>query len=312
MLIIETVKNKTDLENQLFNIISKYAYKYIYRIYNKQIEENGISKSLYVDFQLKLLKIAEWSDSIIEKEYNKFLKWCKKKHNFKESNINKLLENIIILYTKALVNKSNIYIESILENYEFPKFNVFYYKYLKKVARFFYENPKLINDGIPSHTKKNMISLINDNLPMKQIINIIEYSNKDKLCKESKQISDIITETDSLDHNVDCNESIFTNYKIKNKNTEIKKNLIVNKSDSISEHSTLSLKYVSSEDFQNEYFNENECNLQENKLTDKFEKLSDKDGDNIVKHINVPKYKKTPFFYNKKKINEINENFFDN
>lgn len=312
MLIIETVKNKTDLENQLFNIISKYTYKYIYRIYNKQIEENGISKSLYVDFQLKLLKIAEWSDSIIEKEYNKFLKWCKKKHNFKESNINKLLENIIILYTKALVNKSNIYIESILENYEFPKFNVFYYKYLKKVARFFYENPKLINDGIPSHTKKNMISLINDNLPMKQIINIIEYSNKDKLCKESKQISDIITETDSLDHNVDCNESIFTNYKIKNKNTEIKKNLIVNKSDSISEHSTLSLKYVSSDDFQNEYFNENECNLQENKLADTLEKLSDKEGGNIVKHINVPKYKKNPFFYNKKKINEINENFFDN
>ena len=40
--------------------------------------------------------------------------------------------------------------------------------------------------------------------------------------------------------------------------------------------------------------------------------LSDKDPENVIKHINLPKYKKNPFFYNKKKINEINENFFDN
>jgi hypothetical protein len=304
MLIIETIKNKTDLENHLFNIISKYTYKYIYRIYNKQLQENGISKSLYVDFQLKLLKIAEWSEATVEKEYNKFLKWCKKKYNLKESNINKLLENIIVLSTKVLVNKSNIYIESILENHEFLKLNVFYYKYLKKVSRFFYENPKLINDGIPPNTKKNMISLINDNLPMKQITNIIEYSNKSRLCNESTPIDN---DNDNDIDNDNDNDSIFTNYKIKNVNTEIKTNLIINKSDSMSEQS---LKYVSSEDFQNEYFNEDgEDGDNKDKVKDV---LSDKDPENVIKHINLPKYKKNPFFYNKKKINEINENFFDN
>lgn len=308
--MIETIKTKTDLENQLFDIISKYTYKYIYRIYNKQLQENGISKSLYVDFQLKLYKIAQWSDSTIEKEYNKFLKWCKKKYDLKEAHINKLLENIIILSIKAVINKPNIYIESILENYEFPKLHIFYYKYLKKIARFFYENPKLINDFILApNAKKDMISLINDNLPMKEIINIIEYSNKNNLYKEYngnkeyeeyKKTEDVCTETDK--------ESIISRYNIKTANTETKTNLIINKSDSISDKS---LQYVSSEDFQNEYFNKTDGGYQDNKLTNPIEKSSDKDAENLVKHINLPKYKRNPFFYNKKK-NEINENFFDN
>lgn len=293
-MLIETIKNKTALENQLFDIMSKYIYKYIYRIYNKEIQENGILKSLYVDFQLHLIKIAKWSDSHIEKEYYKFLKWCKKKYDMKEKHIVQLFEKLIVLSIKVILNKSNIYTESILETYHFPKFHMFYYKYLKKCCRFFYENPKLINNGIPSSTKKIMLSLINDSLPIKQIINIIECSNK-KSCIDENSYKTISELSNCENVNIQQNDNLS--------NITTKPNLIVNKSES-----EKSLQYMSSEEFQNEYFNDNKDESEINKKN-KDDTLS---NDNQIKHINVPKYKKNPFFYNNKKINEINENFFDN
>lgn len=294
MLIIETIKNKTELENQLFDIINTYTYKYIYRIYNKQIQEHGIQKTLYVDFQYRLIKIAKWSDSHIEKEYNKFLKWYKRKYDLKEKHLIYLFEKLIVLSIKAILNKSNIYTESILETYKFPYFHIFYYKYLKKCCRFFYENPKLINKGIPSGTKKMMISLIYDSLPIKEIIDIIECSKKIDFDKETCDNLD-------LDENSDKTIKSLKSEDI-NLQTEFNKlNLVVNKSES-----EKSLQYISSDEYFNERFNEKEDENEVNKQHSCI--LSDKDN---IKHINLPKYKKNPFFYRNKKINEINENFFD-
>lgn len=292
MSILEIINKKTELEFQLYEIMSKYTYKYIYSIYDKELEENGVSKTLFVDFQLKLIDITKWSDSKINKGYNKFLKWCNKKYNLQEIHLTELLQDIIILYIKVILNKSNIYIESILETFKFPTFNTFYYKYLKRVSRYFYENPKLITENSNdilnnSSIKKIMTTLINNSLPMKEIVDIIEYKHKANSKTESNTDSKIGSKADSS-----------SNSNIQKHKTRV--NLIVDKSN----ESNNTLPYIPTEEY----------NLDEN-VTGK-DNQNEKDNKtntdtNGLRYINIPKIKKNPFFYYKKKINEINENFFD-
>ena len=140
----------------------------------------------------------------------------------------------------------------------------------------------MINDITVLMLRCHFESLINTILPIKEIIDILDYdeSKHDDESKQTKQ-DDETKETE-----------------IKSIQDKTSQKLIIEK-----QPSENSLKYVSSNDFNNEYYKQESSH---NEIEDLQQKLSDIN----MRHVHVPKFKKNKFFYNKPKINEFKENFF--
>ena len=281
------IRNKTEYESKLNIILKRYFIKYFKELY----EETNELK----EFQIKLYKIPKWSSDKISREFGYFTKYVNKKYDLTDTELSKILDIIYSLNIKIMTSLFD-YI-----HHDVPKFKLIWYKCIKKFGKFFYENPKLIKDIEHSNesfkylddTVKNVIQNF---IPIKEIINT-KKQHLDKYDFENQPYSE---------------KSIINSKSITNSNSKQKLEIELRNTDD-SKHQD-KLNYADTSDFENEYCNSQEDNLDKKKL-DKNKIGEDKDKDE-EKQIKLPKYlfnKKKNFFNlsKMKKKNEMDEHFFD-
>lgn len=271
--IQDLIETKKDYQKKLTEVFRKYYMRFIEKMYEKSLRE----------FQEKLFRIPDWSSDRIEKEYNKFLKFIEDKYDLSEDDFTKTLHIVYGLNIKIMT--------SICTDLEVnaPKLIKFWYKCLKRVAKYYYEHPKvMLSDNDFRKTKIQIEECINYTLqkfiPLKEII----HANK-------KPPQDTYNFDNGLG---DTEESQINKYHNDNSEKQLEVNLE-------SETDSNGLKYLSSNEFENEYYISDE---------DKVKEKSEE------KHIKLPKY----LFPNKKQNyknaklkgaqkgkNELDENFFD-
>lgn len=213
------------------------------------------------DFQRLLFSVPSWSNNRKHKEFKDFLKDTFTKYKLQEDEIEDVLKDVLILNTQIL-SKSDIQID-------IPKLEIFWYKLLKQTCRYFYEHPIDLEENERNNIKyisKLIDFLIQKYIPITDIFNIkktpkIEYNFKES---ENSSHSHII---EKQSQKVSNNESDSSN----------------------------SLKYINSEQFENEYYNP----------VDTKKDLSSQD-----KHINIV-IKKKGNKINNKIVSEIDEFFFN-
>jgi hypothetical protein len=280
----QNIETNRKLRAELYDILTKYIYKYIRRTFEKEKELHSTTETrpkLYPDFQRVLLQIPKWSSRTLEKEYNKFLKWAKKKNDIDTKDLETMLIDIIKLTTEIMLNKSSIYVETLLQDYKFPSLQQFYYKSLKKIARIIYEEPKSLYTIKTSNLTNQIENVLNIYLPTKQIESVLDFIEQD-LDPHIKVKYNFENDTQSSKSSISLR-----------KNSSDNNNLIIDK--------ISSLHYVSSDDLHHLKDTEEDHISVKNKAVEE---------DN-VRHINIPKIKKSQYYYNKPKINEINEYFFN-
>lgn len=157
---------KHKLQKKLTIIFSQHLYNYFMRCFKKSVN--------YIDFQKKMLKIAEWDKHKREKSLKKFKKWCFK-NNY---DIEEIFEKIILYSIRIMLN-DDILSEIVITKYFKVNFGEFYYKVLKKVARYYYENPKIdiIEDDnyIEDIIKTSIVVFI----PLNKIVNMFGKKKDD-------------------------------------------------------------------------------------------------------------------------------------
>lgn len=271
----DLIETKREYQKKLVEVLKKYFLKFMEKLFDKSLRE----------FQEKLFKVPTWSDEKLEKEYNKFLKFVNDKYELSEEDLTKTLHIVYGLNIKIMT--------SICDELEVkaPKFIKFWYKCMKRVSKYFYEHPKvMLSDSDFKKTKTQIEECINSTLqkfiPLKEIINSKQKEPQDKY---------------NFDNGLgDTDES----YKQDNNNSNKLEVTLESQSNSND------LKYISSEEFENEYYvSDKEDNIKEAKNMNKSEE----------KHIKLPKY----LFLNKKNYktakllktqqnkNELDEHFFD-
>lgn len=276
---------KKNIEEKMYDMLTKGLHKYIKRIYKKKKEEYENNILVCKNFQKKLYKIAKWSEKTLNTEFSHFVSWCKRHYDIDEEKMETMLRKIILLSTQVMINRSRIFTENFLSTYEFPKIRDIYYKCLKKIARIFYENPKSIyqNEISLETLKENIKYPFYNIIPIKKITDYLE----------NKQDS-VIIEKEIVEYNFDKNSSSSNSSFIKEKENK-------NEDDS-------NLKYVSLDEYNFETKSNDKDLLDKKSNKDNCkDNCKDIDEDNI-KHIRIPKLNK---IYLKKKTDNIDENFFD-
>lgn len=214
----EYILSRNTKTTLLINIFTKWLYHFIIDLYEDSKTIRG--------FQKKLYDIPSWSSHSKDKEFKKFLKITFKKFNLIEDQLYDLLQDILILNVK-IFTKTDIEIN-------LPNFNKFWYKLLKYTGKYFYEHPKDLE--------------INEKTNIKYITKLVQ----DTILKyiPIKDLFDI-KKVDTFEYNFDdinINHTNHTNHTIDN-------NHIHNKKQIENDESSGSLKYISSEQFKNEYYN---------------------------------------------------------
>lgn len=270
------IETKKSYQDKLTGILKKYYMKFIEKLYERSLRE----------FQLKLIKIPSWSDEKIKKEYDKFLKFIKDKYDLSEDDLTKTLH---ILYGLNIKIMTSICVDVEVNA---PKLSKFWYKCLKRIAKYYYEHPKvMLSESDFKKTKIQIIEFVNYTLqkflPLKEIINASNKPPQDKY-----NFDDGIDDSEKSEYNK------YNNDDISEKRLQVSLN---------SRTESSGLKYLSSEEFENEYYLSDNDNGNNNKSKPK--EVSEE------KHIKLPKYlfpqqKKNNKFKNSYK-NELDEHFFD-
>jgi hypothetical protein len=182
-----------------------------------------------------------------------------------------------------------------------PKLKNFWYKCLKSIAKYYYEHPKVMlsnNDFRKTkiQIEENINNILQKFIPLKKIINATKNLPQDKYNYDNG-----LGDTDDSYHNDNDNDNDNNN-----NDNDSGNHLEVTLE---SETESNGLKYLLSDEFENEYY-----------VSDKEENIKKANEKSEEKHIKLPKY----LFPNKKnnyknlKIksaqqgkNELDENFFD-
>lgn len=277
--IQDLIETKKDYQRKLTEVLKKYYIRFIEKLHDSSLRE----------FQQKLLKIPDWSHEKLEKEYQKFLKYIEDKYELSEEDLTKTLHIVYGLNIKIMT--------SICTDLEVnaPKLIKFWYKCLKRVAKYYYEHPKvMLSENDLKKTKIQIEEAINYTLqkfiPLKEIINANKKPPQDKYNFDNGLGDTEESEKHELNHHSEKQLEVTLE----------------------SETDSNGLKYLSSNEFENEYY-----------ISDKED---DKDKANIKekseeKHIKLHKYlfphkknnyKNAKFFKNTQQAkNELDENFFD-
>jgi hypothetical protein len=258
------IKSKQEYTKEFIYYISKYLYKYFINLF-EDLDDN-----LY-DFQKKLYDIPSWSNKTIDKEYNYFLKVLKRKFDITEESIKTILDKIIALEIQIL-SRSQIEIQ-------LPSLKKIWYKILKYTAKYFYEQAqsKLLRNykELESDYYKQIALIIKNTLT--KYIPIKDIFKSEPVEKVKYDFNDLQEFEDDASH----------------KDNDIEPVIVQKEFESENNNSSESLKYISSEHFENEYYYPD----------DKKEENEDD-----VKQIAMPKF----IGQKKKNIkNEIEERFFD-
>lgn len=295
MFVAKNIEHKEKVQSQFYEILSKYIYKYINSILKMEYDVHKASKTvgfLYPNFQKRLLKISKWSDYHIDKEYGKFLKWSKRKYNYSEQELQQMLNDIITITIQVMIHKPSLYVEKLLEG-SLPSLRDFYYKCLKRLSRIFYENPKSTKSITLSQLKDKIDTTINIVLPINKIDSVLEIQQKEEPNETS--IKNITYDFNKLD--------------VSNKSEEDKCTSTSKSSSSISKEPIL--YYISSDkssDHQ-DHKQDHKQDYNQNNQTYQDEIYTSTDSnDKGIKEIYIPKKHR---YYNKSKIDEINEYFFN-
>lgn len=285
MFVAKNIENKQRIESEFYEILSKYIYKYLNRVLKNEYEYHKASKiigHLYPNYQKKLLKISKWPEYKIDKEYSKFLKWCSRKYNKTENQLQIMLNDIIILTIQVMIHKPSLYVEKLLEN-SFPSMRDFYYKCLRRLARVFYEAPKSTKSITLSELKRQINTTINIFLPTKKIDTVLQIQEPEHT---QQQIENITYDFNKLD-------TRSSSSSIKSRGSG---------KSSISKEQIL--YYISSDkssNIESDKYTENYGI--HNQINNEIDLLSED------KEIYIPKKQK--YYFNKSKIDEINEYFFN-
>lgn len=202
------IRNKN--EEKLKKYITKYFIKYIKKLTDKKLSIKEIQKILY--------KIPSWSKEELEDEYSKFLS----KIDISKEKINKLMEEVYISNIKIITK-----LYSSME-INIPSCKMFWYKCQKRLAKYIYENPKLLSEGI-KEKKKEL-----DNIIKNVLIKLIPI----------KKLSNNKIEQYNYDSSFSKSENIKFNER------EIEEN----------EKDDANLRYIPSEQYENEYYKSDEEN----------------------------------------------------
>jgi len=273
------ILSRTEYESKLNMILKKYFIKYFKELYDE------IKK--YKEFQKKLYNIPSWSSDKLIREFGYFTKYVYKKYNLNQNELSKILEIIYNLNIKIMTPLFNYPINNI------PKFKDFWYKCIKKFGKFYYENPKLINDDVINYLDDTVKNVIQKFIPIKDIIN----TEKQKL--EKYDFENELFSEKSIENSFSKEFSSKAKLEVELENTD---------------HSE-QLNHAATSDFENEYYNsEPEVKVGPKKL----EKELVEEDEEKEKEIELPKYlfnKKKNYFNYKlskmKKKNEMDEHFFD-
>jgi hypothetical protein len=259
---ISLIKTRQEAKDKLISLLKKYLYKFV----TENFQELEEKKKNLLEFQKKMYSIPNWSSSRKQKEFKLLLKYLDKKYKVSEEEINNLLEKVFVLQIRILV-KSQV-------EMHLPTLKDFWYKVLQHTAKYFYEHPrdmKILQELETTHLK--VIDNIIDNT-------LTKYLPITKMLEDDKK--DVTLKYNFDDVNIEIQEQIEDQSKLQ----------VIKESDS-DVHSENSLRYISSEQFENEYYQPDPIN-------------ADMDDS---KQINIPKFYKKKS--GKKQVNEINENFFD-
>lgn len=301
LFVAKNIEHKEKIQSQFYEILAKYIYKYINNILRMEYDLHKASKTiglLYPNFQKRLLKISKWSDYHIDKEYGKFLKWTKRKYNYSEEQLQQMLNDIITITIQVMIHKPSLYVEKLLEG-SLPSLRDFYYKCLKKLSRIFYENPKSTKSITLSQLKDKIDTIINVVLPINKIDTVLEIQQEELLLEGSK---DENTSIKNITYD-------FNKLDVSNKSNISKKSSKSSKSSSSISKEPI-LYYISSDkssDHQDYKKDKKDYNYNQDYNQDKQDS-TDTSSDKGLKEIYIPKKHK---YYNKSKIDEINEYFFN-
>jgi hypothetical protein len=170
---------REEFQHQLIGLLQKFFTKYITRISQESVSIKEFQKSLY--------NIAKWSDSKIDKEFSKFLDYTHEKFGIKKSGLEDLLDKVFVLNVQIMA--------SIFGDVEInvPEFGEFWYKCLKYISKYVYENPKNFTDNLKDISKTVIENVIQKYIPILKIINskkqedVINYHNFDNLEKSESE-----------------------------------------------------------------------------------------------------------------------------
>jgi uncharacterized protein (UPF0254 family) len=166
----EMIEKKQMYETQIADVFKVYLQKYMKKLYD------------YVDRDLKrfkkvLVDISSWNEEKITKEYNKFLKWSGKK-SIEEAELKNMLDNVIMYSIRLMINKYDTDVLTKLIEFESTNPERFFYKCMKRVAKFVYENPETETEMFEKDVNRVIISVIYEFLPIQKILRLLEVSKE--------------------------------------------------------------------------------------------------------------------------------------
>lgn len=228
----ELHSKKNDSEKIVTHIFTRWCDKVMYKMFEESVD----SKS----FQRKLLDIAKWRDDDITYSYRKFRKWLKKrgpKKIYSERELEKVLAEYIVASLKCLCDNKQI-VETVLTERSLPTIDDIYYKCIRRTARHLYDHPKLIKDKSSEDVYKELFkitkTLLIKFIPFKRLLEEMELHKRENEDKLHSYNFDKIGNTEGEDH---------------------LRNTTLSKTSSSTQHT---LRYFSSDEFENDYFDPND------------------------------------------------------
>lgn len=226
----DLVKTKQIRQDMLTGVLVSYCRKYIVkRFASLDLDENGSNRVLRT-FQKDLTYIAAWSDSRVDREYEKFCKWSLRKRGISERELFDTFADIISLSIQILVNKEIDVKLSVKD---------LFFKSMKRIARHYYENPSLVKSNYRDEDgalTRLVETLIHTFVPLQDVIDFIKKNE---------------------DH--DSHVSYDFNNSERTEDTGDKVGLIVEKQKTSSDGP--GLRYIGSEEIYKEYYHSEEEKL---------------------------------------------------
>lgn len=220
------IDTRHEYQSKLKEILRRYGIKFIKRLYEG---------STYKEFQQDLLNLIDWPEDKKRKEYLKFLKHTNDKYDLSEDELSTILGTIFELHLKIMT--------SLFDEIELtiPKFDVFWFKTLKRMAKYYFESTKSALENHDSRVLDEAVEhVIQKFIPLKEIIK----------CSQKE-----------LDHYSFNKSSTFSNVS-NNSNAKGHQFDVALESESNSD----ALRCIRSEDFENEYYNSDQDKSNEQKL----------------------------------------------